>query len=77
MITERVFLAEIKSVVGESNLAWARPLVESSHDQMKWEGPIEDAAQKFPDKGLVFWFNPPHGIKEGEYWQIEVDEHPQ
>ena len=77
MITERVFLAEIKSVIGESNLAWARPLVESSRDQMKWEGPVEDAAQKFPDKGLVFWFNPPHGIKEGEYWQIEVDEHPQ
>lgn len=77
MITERVYLAEIKSVAQEAKLAWAKPLVESSQDRRAWEGPVENAAQNFPDKGLVFWFEPPHGIKEGEFWEIEVEEHPQ
>lgn len=77
MSKERVYLAEITSIAGDGKLAWAKPLLESTHDQRAWKGLVENAVQSFPDKGRVFWFEPPHGIKEGELWEIEVEEHPQ
>lgn len=81
MIGDRIYIAEIDGSSPprenrRAKLAWARPVLQSTERREAWEGPVADATDEFPDRGLVFWYDAPHGATEGDFWEIEVVEQP-
>jgi len=56
--------------------ATVEPLIQSSADQMRWIGSIEDPLDDFPARGFVNWHDSPKGLKVGDYRQFDVESHP-
>jgi hypothetical protein len=52
------------------------PLIQSSDDQKRWIGSIEELVVEFPARGFVNWHDAPKGLEVGDYRQFEVERHP-
>lgn len=50
-------------------------LAESDAGGLAWLGPVTDAVERFPKRGLVHWHDAPAGLQVGSLWQFGVEEH--